>query len=61
MRSYAQCSFLERRAEAQILPKSGEKSRHQPVFSTLARALKTLPYVNALTLTSGCFVDRPKT
>ena len=32
MRSYARCGFLRGSNEAQILPKSGEKSRHQPVF-----------------------------
>ena len=32
MCSYARCSFFERRAWAQILPKMTEKSRHQPVF-----------------------------
>ena len=32
MCSYTWCGFFEQRTQAQILPKSGEKSRHQPVF-----------------------------
>ncbi len=32
MRSYARCGFFKGSVRGEILPKSGEKSRHQPVF-----------------------------
>ena len=51
MRSYARCSFFGRRARAQILPKSGQKSRHQPVFF-YARAEGQTPWNHPCSLTA---------
>ena len=54
-------AFLSGGCGLKLFQKRPKNLDINPFFSTLARGLKTLPYVNSLTLTSGCFVDRPKT
>ncbi len=58
MCSYTWCGFFEQRAQAQILPKSGEKSRHQHVFF-YARAEAENDQSSALA--NGICVENAKT
>ncbi len=69
MRSYTQCGFFEGFQRGEILPKKGEKSRHQPVFF-YARAVaenlsRRIPQEildsKSIARATSCFVENAKT